>query len=269
MRTVLWNGSTNPGDDQDVTIPIGFDFEYHGQTYTELTVSTNGYAILGSGSAISLANQVPDAATPNTVLAPWWDDLNVQAFGGVDEISYDFFGMLQGQAVLTVEWMSVSRFGDNSGNHNFLYFQLALIEDGDQIEFHYGNSGSTGTPTTLSASCGIEDQTGTRGLAPLAGGPNLTLQDFPPSGTLFRFEPSVIALCGDCNGDGNTTVLDALFAAQQGAGLAVVSTAALAACNVAGTPGGQGVAGASVDVLDALLIARFDAGLLASLSCTP
>ena len=75
--------------------------------------------------------------------------------------------------------------------------------------------------------------------------------------------------CGDCNGDMFVTILDVLAVAQHAAGLSTLSPAAYAVCNVNGTEGGPSVPGTTLDILDGLVLARFAAGLVPMLSCTP
>lgn len=78
----------------------------------------------------------------------------------------------------------------------------------------------------------------------------------------------VADVCGDCDGTGAVDVLDSLWAARVGAGLAgapPVGSNAFDSCNVAGVaaPG----AGAVIDVLDALEIARDAVGLSVVVCC--
>jgi hypothetical protein len=105
------------------------------------------------------------------------------------------------------------------------------------------------------------------GVTPLAGSPTLDRSRFPAQNTMICFEPPRPA-CGDCNGDATVSILDALAAAQHAVGVTTLSGSRYSACNVAGTPGGEGVPGTTVDVLDALNVARFSAGILGSLFCT-
>ncbi|MBN1659260.1 MAG: PKD domain-containing protein [Anaerolineae bacterium] len=66
------------GDDESLAIPIGFPFPFYGQTYTQLTVDSNGALLLADGPS-AWANQPlgPDGSAPR--LAPFWDDLIVEA----------------------------------------------------------------------------------------------------------------------------------------------------------------------------------------------
>jgi hypothetical protein len=71
--------------------------------------------------------------------------------------------------------------------------------------------------------------------------------------------------CGDCNGDGVISILDALAAAQHGVGSIVLAPAAFSNCNVTGLL--EPDPGAVVSILDALAIAQVSAGLSIPLAC--
>ena len=66
------------GDDTTMALPIGFPFPFYGQTYTRLTVDSNG-ALLLADSPPAWANQPLGADGPPPRLAPFWDDLTVEA----------------------------------------------------------------------------------------------------------------------------------------------------------------------------------------------
>lgn len=72
-------------------------------------------------------------------------------------------------------------------------------------------------------------------------------------------------LCGDCNGDGVVSILDALIAAQHAAGLYTITGDDFTRCNVTGLL--EPDPAAVVDILDALFIARYSAGFPTSLVC--
>ena len=76
-------------DDETITnfnVPA---FLFAGQTYTRIGVVSNGYVVVGGGTAadVQFINQsLPSAAPPNNVLAAFWSDLNpatATAGGGV------------------------------------------------------------------------------------------------------------------------------------------------------------------------------------------
>jgi uncharacterized repeat protein (TIGR01451 family) len=64
----------------------GVDFYYNGEHYTTLGLVTNGYAIPGGLTLVSQISwdnqQFPNPAQPNNVIAPFWDDLNLDAATG-------------------------------------------------------------------------------------------------------------------------------------------------------------------------------------------
>ena len=76
---------------------------------------------------------------------------------------------------------------------------------------------------------------------------------------VFSFQVPSMALCGDCDGDGSVTILDALAAAHHGAGIITLVGQQFTDCDVNST--------AQVDVLDALILAQAAAGLGVTLNC--
>jgi hypothetical protein len=66
------------GDDEvSAALPIGFTFDYYGTPFTELYAVSNGFLSFGDDSS-TFTNQcpLPNAATPNNLIAPLWDDLD-------------------------------------------------------------------------------------------------------------------------------------------------------------------------------------------------
>lgn len=75
--------------------------------------------------------------------------------------------------------------------------------------------------------------------------------------------------CGDCNGDMMVNIVDAFTAAQHAVEITTLTAGDFQTCNVAGDPGPPAAPGMpTVNVLDAVLIAQFSAGLVPSVSCT-
>lgn len=172
-------------DDGNVTIPIGFDFEYLGDVYTELTISTNG-AISFTGDAVYYGNTFDGTseATSN-ILAPLWDDLYLRT-ADAGEISY-----ISNEEYFKIQWKNVS--WRNTGQT--VNFSLFLYPD-DNILFWYGDNNST---DTRSASIGMnKGTTGDNFISVTPGDPvttsatvsnnSISTADYPGSGVYYYFE---------------------------------------------------------------------------------
>jgi Subtilase family/Fervidolysin N-terminal prodomain/Putative Ig domain len=141
------------GDDVFSTLSIGFPVTYFGQTYTFAYVSSNGFLALGSnaGATAHLNGPLPSTATPNGMVAPFWDDLNPGAGGGV------YVG-LTGAApnrTLHVEWHNVPHF--TFSGSGAVTFEVSLKENGD-VRFQYLDTdfGNPNWNAGASATAGIE-----------------------------------------------------------------------------------------------------------------
>jgi uncharacterized repeat protein (TIGR01451 family) len=74
------------GDDETQQIPLPFSFRFYGQTHDTLSVCSNGWMSPSATTDNSYSNtQIPNAAGPSGMIAPFWDDLSPQLFG---EVSY-------------------------------------------------------------------------------------------------------------------------------------------------------------------------------------
>jgi hypothetical protein len=60
-------------------------FVFNGTTYNKLGISSNGYLVAGGADATSQAKpgEIPQAAAPNNVIAPFWTDLDGTGMTGV------------------------------------------------------------------------------------------------------------------------------------------------------------------------------------------
>ncbi len=122
------------GDETITNFPVP-PFEYAGQTYTNIGMVSNGYAVVGGGSSsdVDYINQsLPDAAIPNNVLAPFWTDLDASA-GGAMYASTLSDGV---NTWLVLDWEAVPNFGDGEVNSFQIWIGLNGVED---ISFAYGD----------------------------------------------------------------------------------------------------------------------------------
>ncbi|MCS7000874.1 MAG: fibronectin type III domain-containing protein, partial [Candidatus Kapabacteria bacterium] len=127
-------------------IPIGFDFVYMGQIYSQVSASTNGWMTFGQAiTSAALTNSLTSGGN-RPLVAPLWDDL---VTGG------GLFYRTDGNApnrVFTLEWYNVQWFW--TVPTPTISFQVKLYEGTGVIEFIYRQeSGSLGG--SESASIGI------------------------------------------------------------------------------------------------------------------
>ncbi len=138
-------------DDSYQQIPIGFVFSFFGNTYTDTRVFDNGFIRFGAATnADPIAQLVPDATSPNTIIAAAWSDLDPST--GL--IQYQTIGTAP-LRVLVVEYINV-RFFSNPGD--YVATQIQLYETSNIIEIHSSRIGSSGAELKT---MGIENSGGT------------------------------------------------------------------------------------------------------------
>jgi uncharacterized protein YjdB len=176
--------------DDDVTelaIPIGFNFDYCGTTYTSLSACSNGWLSLNNSPSLDFDNIELLIDGPGWIM-PYWDDLDGFFTGAV-------FCATTGIApnrVFTIEWNnyeSLVGFGS-------VTFQVKLYETTNIIDFHYGLSTLFGSDATMGISndnisdwqtLSDESAAPTALLAPLFIN---TIVGTPADGQIYRWTPS-------------------------------------------------------------------------------
>ena len=81
MGTVIYSGQAD--DRRWGPLPIGFNFDFFGNTYTEFFVSSNGQVLFGAGSNAFSDASIPDDKRPDNYIAPFWDDLIIHTSGDI------------------------------------------------------------------------------------------------------------------------------------------------------------------------------------------
>jgi hypothetical protein len=118
------------GDDSEEVIALPFSFDYFGETFSELKVSTNGYLVFGGSRAQALRNRpIPDPDDPNGMLAALWDDLSPDVGQGV-------WVKTVGEAPnrqFVVTWIDAARFNQVGA----VTFQIILEEGSNRIIYQY------------------------------------------------------------------------------------------------------------------------------------
>lgn len=144
--TVTWVG--NNDDAVSDLIPIGFDFWYMGTRYTHISASTNGWFSFGTTlSDYSYTNSLSTGGTPRPVIAPLWDDLDINANTNV---TYKTTGT-EGSRVFTIQYLNIKWYYLATGS--VMSFQVKLYESTGKIEFIYKPEATA--VNTPSASIGI------------------------------------------------------------------------------------------------------------------
>src|SRR5512139_3071243 len=62
----------------DGPFPIGFNFTFFGNTYSQFYVSANGLVMFTDPDGLyNTEATIPTATTPNNYIAPFWDNLSI------------------------------------------------------------------------------------------------------------------------------------------------------------------------------------------------
>jgi hypothetical protein len=126
-------------DDDHIDINIPFQVQYHGELYSEMTISSNGWVSLVPCNIDYFWNMsIPSFMSPKAMLAPFWDDLEVV---GQDWIRvYTWYDSAGGRFV--IEWSRALNGYDELTEETFeiiIYDHSSIsTESGDNvIEFQY------------------------------------------------------------------------------------------------------------------------------------
>jgi hypothetical protein len=149
-------------DDQvSGALPIGFSFDFFGNTYTNFHIGSNGFITFSTNTSSGCCSgqNLPTTTFPNDLIALFWEDLDPGNGGqpAINEIRYATVGTAPNRTLI-VEWDAVDHFssGDNVTG------QIHLHEGTNCIETHVQTQPATCCNHTL----GIENATGTIGYSP-------------------------------------------------------------------------------------------------------
>ncbi len=159
--TVLWNTYTD--DAMSAAIPIPFAFNFYGAAATQLYVSTNGYIQIQTSTANStLPQTLPDAATPNGVIALAWDDLIVDPTTNPGSAVQYFVSGTAPNRIMVLQYVNL-RFLGGTGAQN-VTGQIRLFESDSHIEVHATTVNDNGN--NYLKTLGVENAAGSSGSAP-------------------------------------------------------------------------------------------------------
>jgi PKD repeat protein len=158
--TGLADDNSSPG-----MIPIGFNFHYYWNDYSQMKVGSNGWLSFSNTSNIaSCFPSIPTTGGPDDYLALFMADLNFTGVGNPGLVKYwsnnvDSFVV----SFINVPFWSVNSPGWNGPNS----FQLILCNSDSSITYQYQTLSSSGfvpNAACIDLTVGIENSTGAVGL---------------------------------------------------------------------------------------------------------
>ncbi|MEV4473492.1 S8 family serine peptidase [Nonomuraea sp. NPDC049504] len=140
------------GDDEAVQVTLPFQVPFYGTGQSRAWVATNGFLTFATDRATAAGNvRLPASGTPNNAVYPYWDDLIVDAQGGV----YTGVTGTAPHRQFVVEWRDVTFYNETAQR---VSFEALLGEDGS-IAFRYKDIESE-RDKGLSATIGVENAAG-------------------------------------------------------------------------------------------------------------
>jgi hypothetical protein len=167
-----------PAFDDETGLNLGTpEYQFGGETYDVLFMTSNGYAKAGEGTSEDIdfvPQDLPNPASPNNVLAPFWTDLNPEdggnLYAGVVTDGTDDWIILEWEAVPTFS------FPDEVQTVQ-IWIQLGT----EMISFEYSDTQGSGDPVGLTV--GGENRDGTSGA-------QLPDEEIPDTGDAYHLETS-------------------------------------------------------------------------------
>ncbi|MEX1132104.1 MAG: hypothetical protein WEC15_02670, partial [Flavobacteriales bacterium] len=179
-------------------IPLGFDFDFFGNTYSTVNVGTNGLIQFGEYNAAGLSdylftNALPNAAEPLNIVAGVAVDLIANSAG---TIRYWTEG-LPPTRTFVMEWLNVPGYS-NSGTNGITTSQIKLFETTGIVEVHVSTSTSTATKVV-----GLQNADASIGSTAFSGTGSITNQAWrfvPGADYTFQWSQSGQNLAGATEG---------------------------------------------------------------------
>ncbi len=148
---------TAVGDEEIVNYNVP-GFVYGGKTYTQVGVTSNGYLVVGGGTAQDVQYDppaIPSPSRPNNVLAPFWTDMT-----GVGAQGIRIATLTDGvDTWLVTEWQ-LNIWGTTSNRHFQVWIGVNGTED---IAFAYDPRALPALPADQATVVGAENADGTGG----------------------------------------------------------------------------------------------------------
>jgi|GEM_PF-5746489 len=182
-------------------IPIGFPFNYYGETKPYFWYSTNGFITLDEISlSYNTNSNIPSTNLPNSLIAPFWDDLYTY------QARHQTFGSTPNRYKI-VQWKSIVY--SQAVLRDTVIFQVILHENGDILYQYNYCSNRYNLGQGQSATVGIENSSGTSGLQYLFDG--VVQGNLLSSGRVIKFYRSCHDVTLDTILTGYVGISDTIF----------------------------------------------------------
>ncbi len=145
------SGAAGPTGDDVLSGPysLPFTFPFYGHSYTQAWFSTNGWLAFDNYGGSAYANASLPSTTFNTLIAPYWDDLNVIGSGATYIVTDNITPRM------IFGWSNVKSVADSGSS---LTFETVLYPDGS-ILFQYRTMSILSLP---SATVGLQNASRTK-----------------------------------------------------------------------------------------------------------
>lgn len=165
--------SVSLSDDSNVgPFPIGFNFEFYGQYFSQFRICTNGFITFGNTSGTYTPGTFPNANQPNGVVAAYWTDLYPTS---------GYYMRYQTVGTAPNRQLIISAHLTYYSNRNaWVDYQIILFEGTNKVRTTITSQG-----WTPSATQGVENHTGTLAATP----PGRNMSSFNGAGTTYEYTP--------------------------------------------------------------------------------
>ncbi len=188
------DANTSNCDDCTSLVPLGFDFAFYGQTYSQVYISSNGLLQFESSSSECCDGEAIPDSDYEAAIAVIHTDLDPDERDDAN-IYYQTVGTAPNREFV-VSWSQVSNYEDNDMRHDG---QAILYEATGQVDIFSGYHGYLPDDCDDPMTTGISNQDGTLGMAPQQFVENCSERgnlyiEFTPDGDNYAMEYDV---CSD------------------------------------------------------------------------
>ena len=161
---------TVPGGDDAITNFNVPTFYYGGEPYTSIGVTTDGYIVVGGGTAADVSffpQTFPNASRPNTVLAPFWTDTNTTG-GTAGNNAIQVNVLTDGDSDwIIVDFQGIKNFSNSTTHTGEIWIRTSAKNHtgpaGEQLTISYGAANAAAGDPGSAINWGAENRDGTSG----------------------------------------------------------------------------------------------------------